>query len=318
MSDARITEGRRLLASNATLLSRVEAAYGVDGPVLVALWASESHFGRVMGDRPILRTAATLACHGRRQEFFAREFVVALEIVARGDATLERLRGSWAGAFGHMQFLPTTFQAYGVDFDGDGRRDLIGSTADALASAANKLKQVGWQAGRRWGYEVVLPAGFDHRLAASDRRMPVAEWQRLGLARADGQAFPHGADIANLLVPTGARGPAFLVLENFHVLRRYNTSDAYAISIGHLADRIRGGGPFVRPWPRDIRPLSLAERIELQERLTAMGFDTGGTEGRIGARTRDAVRGFQVRAGLLPDGFPTHDVLAALRRPLPR
>jgi lytic murein transglycosylase len=314
VSAARITEGRTLLQRHAALFDRLERSFGVDRFVLTAIWAGESNFGRTMGDASILRSTATLACIGRRQEFYANEFVAALEIVARGDIPSARLRGSWAGAFGHMQFMPTTFRAHAVDADGDGRRDLIASIADGLGSAANKLKTSGWMSDANWGYEVVLPSGFDHRLGASDQRMPIAEWERLGVRRADGAVFPRGGDVANLLLPTGARGPAFLVTQNFHVLRLYNTSDAYAIGIGHLADRLRGGGPILRSWPRDVRSLSRAERMELQRRLTHMGFDTGGTEGRFGARTRDAVRNFQVRAGLLPDGFATEDVLVRLRR----
>jgi lytic murein transglycosylase len=311
---ARLDEARTALARHADLLGRIERAYGVDRFTLVGLWAAESHFGRSMGDRPIVRSTATLACIGRRQEFFRSELLAALHLLSGGDIPSARLRGSWAGAFGHMQFMPSTFRGYAVDFDGDGRRDPIGSVADALASAANKLKGVGWLPDRPWGFEVLLPAGFDYRLAASDRRMTFAEWEGVGVRRPGGRPFERADDVANLLLPAGVHGPAFLVLANFHALRAYNTSDAYAVGVGHLADRLRGAGPIERGWPRHLRPLSRVERVELQQRLTALGLDTGGTEGRIGARTRDAVRGFQLRVGLVPDGFPSHEVLERLRR----
>lgn len=313
VNDTRVAEGRRQLQRHQALLARIEQQTGVDRFTIVALWGVETNFGSGMGATPILRSVGTLACVGRRKEFFRGEFVAALRILQRGEMAPSDLVGSWAGAFGHTQFMPSTFWNHAVDGDGDGRRNLVRSLPDALASTANMLRRDGWERGKTWGYEVALPEGFDFRLAGGDRRMTVAEWQQRGVRRAGGQPFPRGEDVANLVVPTGARGPAFLVMANYHALRRYNGSEAYAFALGHLADRMRGGGGFVRPWPTDTRMLTRVERMELQRRLTDLGFDTGGADGKIGQRTRDALRAFQTRAGILPDGFPTAEMLRRLR-----
>jgi lytic murein transglycosylase len=314
VSDSRIRRGREVLAKHKPVFDAVEQRYGVDRYVIAAIWGIESNFGIAGGDRPVLRSTATLACIGRRQAYFRDEFLAALEILHRGDIAPDQLKGSWAGAFGATQFMPTAFKRHAVDFDGDGRRDVIASVADALASTANNLHKSGWRSGETWGYEVVVPKGFDYRLAGRSQTMTVREWERHGIRRAGGKAIPRPSDRGYLLVPAGARGPAFLMLGNFRVIMRYNPSEAYALAIGHLADRMRGGGPLVQPWPRQERALSRSERLELQQHLARAGFDVGKPDGRLGAKTRAALRAFQLRTGGIPDGFASASVLSKLRR----
>ena len=260
-----------------------------------------------------MRSTATLACIGRRQNYFRDEFLSALEILHRGDVRPEQLKGSWAGAFGPTQFMPTSFKRFAVDFDGDGRRDVVDSVPDLIASTANNLKKDGWVAGQTWGYEVALPSGFNYLLADNARRMSLREWERHGVRRIGGNPFPRPDDSAFLLVPAGARGPAFVMLDNFRAIMKYNPSEAYALAIGHLADRMRGGGAFVQAWPREERVLSRAERYELQQLLAARGFDIGQPDGRLGGKTRLAIRQFQASMGDAPDGFASSGVLSRLR-----
>ncbi len=313
VNDTRIATGREILAKYQPTFAAVEKAYGVDRHVIAAIWGIESNFGSAIGERPVLQSTATLACIGRRQDYFREEFLSTLEILHRGDVRPDRLKGSWAGAFGPTQFMPTAFKRYAVDFDGDGRRDVVDSISDVIASTANNLRTDGWIAGQTWGYEVVVPPGFDYLFADRSRQLMMQEWQRLGIHRIGGKAFPRPTDRAYLLVPAGARGPAFLMFNNFRVIMRYNPAEAYALAIGHLADRLRGEGPLVQPWPRDERVLSLTERYELQQRLALHGFDVGEPDGRFGAKTRAAIREFQRRAGLIPDGFASTQVLDRLR-----
>ncbi|MBK5960885.1 lytic transglycosylase [Rhodoplanes elegans] len=314
VSDARIKRGREILAQHAATFAAVEKAYGVDRHIVAAIWGVESNFGTQIGDRSVLRSTATLACVGRRQAYFRDEFLAALEILDRGDVVPEHLKGSWAGAFGPTQFMPTSFKRYAVDFDGDGRRDVVDSMPDMIASTANNLKKDGWEPGRTWGYEVVVPPGFDYLMADGKRWMTLQDWARLGIRRASGEAFPRPADKAYLLVPAGRRGPAFLMMNNFRAIMKYNPAEAYALAIGHLADRMRGGGPIVQPWPRDERVLTAAERYELQEQLVRRGFDIGSEpNGRVGPRTRAAIKRFQAAAGLPPDGFASAALLDRLR-----
>src|SRR6202521_2359054 len=267
VNDSRIKRGTEILAQYRTVVDAVEKAYGVDRHVVAAIWGIESNFGTLVGDRPVVRSTATLACIGRRQAYFRDEFLAALEILNRGDISPDRLKGSWAGAFGPTQFMPTSFKRYAVDFDGDGRRDVVDSVPDLSASAANNLKTDGWVSGQTWGYEVTLPQNFDYLLADRSKQMTVREWQNLGVRRAGNKPFPHGDDRAFLMLPAGARGPAFLMLPNFRVIMKYNPAEAYALAIGYLADRLRGGAPFVQDWPRDERVLTLDERYELQQQL---------------------------------------------------
>ena len=315
VSDERIARGREVLAQNAPTFAAVERTYGVDRHIIAAIWGVESNYSTMGGDRPVIRSTATLACVGRRRDFFREEFLSALEILQRGDVKPERLVGSWAGGFGPTQFMPSSFKRYAVDFDGDGRRDVVDSIPDVIASTANNLKTDGWVSGEGWGYEVVLPPNFDFLLADRSRQMTLQQWQALGIARAGSQVFPRPTDRAYLLVPAGARGPAFLMLQNFRVIMKYNPAEAYALAIGHLADRLRGGGPLLQAWPREERLLTVAERYELQQLLGQRGFDVGEPDGRIGPRTRIAIRNFQVATGQIPDGFPSSHVLDRLRQP---
>jgi len=316
VNDNRIKRGREVLAQHRAVFDAMEKAYGVDRNIVVAIWGVESNFGASGGDRPVIRSTATLACVGRRQAYFRDEFLATLEILNRGDISPDRLKGSWAGAFGPTQFMPTSFKRFAIDFDGDGRRDVIDSTSDLIGSTANNLKVDGWIQGQTWGYEVSLPTGFDYLLADSAKAMTMREWERLGVARVGGKPYPRPTDRAYLLIPAGANGPVFLMLNNFRVLMKYNPAEAYAMAIGHLADRMRGEGPIVTAWPRQERVLSSAERYELQQHLMRRGFDIGGEpNGRINAKSRSAIKGFQASQGLVPDGFATADMLERLRQP---
>jgi lytic murein transglycosylase len=316
VNDSRIKRGQEILAQYRTTFDAMEKAYGVDRNIVTAIWGVESNFGTSGGDRPVVRSTATLACVGRRQDFFRNEFLATLEILERGDVSPDRLKGSWAGAFGPTQFMPTSFKRYAIDFDGDGRRDVVDSPADLIGSTANNLKTDGWILGQPWGYEVALPAGFDFMLADSSKAMTMREWAQKGVVRIGGKPYPRPADKAYLLVPAGAGGPAFLMLNNFRVLMKYNPAEAYALAIGHLADRMRGEAPFVTPWPRQERVLTSAERYELQQHLVRRGFDIGGEpNGRINAKSRSAIKSFQVSQGVVPDGFATANLLERLRQP---
>jgi lytic murein transglycosylase len=313
VSEERIAKGREILATHRATFDAVEKAYGVDRHIVTAIWGIESKFGAAVGERPVVRSTATLACIGRRQAYFRDEFLATLEILERGDVAPDRLKGSWAGAFGPTQFMPTSFKRYAVDFDGDGRRDVVDSIPDVIASTANNLRKDGWVSGQTWGYEVVVPKGFNYLLADRSRQLTLAEWERLGVRRVGNQPFARPSDRAYLLVPAGVRGPGFLMLNNFRVIMKYNPAEAYALAIGHLADRMRGGGPVVQPWPREERVLTRAEVYELQQRLVARGFNAGEPNGRFGAKSRAALRDYQARAGLIPDGFATVAVLERLR-----
>ena len=313
VSEERIQKGRELLALHRATFDSVEKAYGVDRHAIAAIWGIESKYGTMVGERPVIRSTATLACVGRRQAYFRDEFLVTLEILQRGDVRPDDLKGSWAGAFGPTQFMPTAFKRYAVDFDGDGRRDVVTSIPDVIASTANNLNKDGWAPGQTWGYEVVVAPGFDYLLADRSRQFTLAQWEKLGLRRPGGQPFARPADRAYLLVPAGARGPGFLMLNNFRVIMKYNPAEAYALAIGHLADRLRGGEPFAQAWPREERALTREERLELQQRLASRGFDVGEPDGRLGARSRAAIRDFQAKAGLVPDGFASSEILTRLR-----
>jgi membrane-bound lytic murein transglycosylase B len=313
VNDNRLAKGREILAKYKAQFDAAEKAYGVDRYAVAAIWGIESNYSTQMGDRSVVQSTATLACIGRRQAYFKDEFLSALEILNRGDLRPEQLRGSWAGAFGPTQFMPTAFKRYAVDGDGDGRCDVVDDPADLISSTANNLKKDGWQTGQSWGYEVVLPKGFDYMLADRAKAMTLAQWQQQGLRRANNQPFPHPADKAYLLAPAGAEGPGFLMLQNFRVIMKYNPAEAYALAIGHFADRLRGGPPFVQPWPRQERVLSRAERLELQQLLAQRGFYRGTPDGQIGGQTREALRGFQASIGTPADGFATSDMLERLR-----
>jgi membrane-bound lytic murein transglycosylase B len=313
VTDERIAQGRALLDKYRTTFDAVERDFGVDRFVITAIWGVETKYGAAGGERPVIRSTATLACIGRRQHYFREEFLSALEILQRGDIRPDRLVGSWAGAFGPTQFMPTAFKRYAVDFDRDGRRDVVDSVPDVIASTANNLKKDGWVAGQTWGYEVVVPANFNFLFADHARLMTMREWERLGIKRPDGKPFPRPDDRAFLLVPAGVQGPGFLMLANFRVVMKYNPAEAYALAIGHLADRLRGGEAFAQEWPRYERVLSRDERLELQQLLARHGYDVGDPDGHLGARTRAAIRDFQARTGQVPDGFASAVILDRLR-----
>ncbi|MGA7804544.1 lytic murein transglycosylase [Bradyrhizobium sp.] len=313
VNDNRLAKGREVLTQYKAQFDATEKAYGVDRYAIAAIWGIESNYSTQIGDRSVLQSTATLACVGRRQAYFREEFLSALEILHRGDLKPEQMHGSWAGAFGPTQFMPTAFKRYAVDADGDGRRDVVDDPADLIASTANNLKKDGWQAGQTWGYEVVVPQGFNYMLADRARMMTMTQWENLGIKRPNGEAFPHPTEKGYLLAPAGAEGPGFLMLQNFRVIMKYNPAEAYALAIGHFADRLRGGQPFVQPWPRQERELSREERLELQQLLAQRGFYNGTPDGQFGGQTREALRGFQASIGAPADGFATAEVLERLR-----
>ena len=307
----RIADGRAKLGEWAAVLAEAERKFGVDRHVIVAVWGIESDYGRVLGRRPLVRSLATASCFGGRQRFFRGEFVAALRILEGGDVQPEALAGSWAGAFGHTQFMPSTFHRSAVDFDGDGRRDIVGSVPDALGSTANFLRLAGWESGRPWGYEVRLPADYK---GPSGRRVTrqLADWGKLGIRNIDGSLLADTGTGA-LVLPAGASGPAFIVFRNFDAIFTYNNALSYALAIAHLSDRLRGAGPFAVAWPTDDPGLSRAERRELQQLLIRNGYDIGEADGIIGTRTRAAITAFQTSAGLPADGHPGKRVYEALK-----
>ena len=307
-SPERVAKGRALATRWSSVLDNIERRYRVQRDIVLAIWGLESGFGAVSGGFPVVRALATLAFVGQRRDVFRRELIDALRIMQGEHLPPAALTGSWAGAMGQTQFMPSSFLAHAVDGDGDGRRDIWNSAPDVLASIANFIAQSGWQAGLPWGFEIVLPAGMDLSL----HRRAFADWGRLGVRRADGKPLPPTGD-ASLFWPAGIKGPAFLLTDNFEAIRAYNTSDSYALGVGLLADRIGGGGPLTRAWPNQ-RVLSGDERREVHNRLAALGLYSGTPDGKFGAQTRDAVRRFQLGRGMVPDGYADAAVLEALRR----
>ena len=309
VSETRIATGKRRIAAKRGVLERIEARYGVDYHTVVAVWGLESGYGANFGSIPVIESLATLAYEGRRREFAEGQLIAALKILQAGDIAPARMLGSWAGAMGHTQFIPTSFLEHAVDFTGDGRRDIWAEDAvDALASTANYLAKAGWRPGEPAVSEVRLPQGFDYLLADGQTRRSTAEWQALGV---QGVAVPSAE--AALLLPAGARGPAFLTYPNFRAIKRYNNATSYALAVAHLAERFRGAGPFAQSWPRGDRTLSRSEKSELQRRLTQLGYDTQGVDGIIGPNSRAAVRRFQSDRGLVPDGYVSAALLGAVR-----
>lgn len=293
VDEQRVAEGKAKLVEHSEILKRVEEVYGVNPATVVAVWGVESNFGQNFGSYPIIQALGTLSCYGRRQAFFRKEFFAALKIVQAGDIPIEEFKGSWAGAFGHTQFMPTTFERLAVDFDGDGRRDLMNNTADALGSTANYLKRNGWQTGQPWGFEVKLPQGFNTSGEGRRNKRSIQTWQQRGLTGALGQPLSSVAPSsqqAGLLTPAGAEGPAFLVFKNFDVIYSYNAAESYALAIAHLSDRLRGGPAFFSSWPTDDLGLSREERIILQTILLARGHDIGEADGLIGPKSRAAIK----------------------------
>jgi lytic murein transglycosylase len=313
VSDARVRNGRRALDNNRQLLNRIEDTFGVDKDVVVAIWGLESAYGAVRGSTNVIEAMATLAYDGRRGEFFEQQLIAALQILQEGDTAPRNMTGSWAGAMGHTQFIPTSFLDYAVDGNGDGRRDIwADDPTDALASTANYLRSFGWVQGQPWGVEVQIPQGFDYATARRENQKLPSDWAAIGVVDMAGRAVPdHGS--ASILLPAGALGAAFMIFPNFAVIERYNTADAYVIGVGLLSDRISGGDPVQAAWPRDDRALNGVERIELQERLTSAGFDTTVIDGRIGPLTINAIRNYQLANNITPDGYASLRLLNRLR-----
>ena len=314
VSDKRVTGGKQKLEENKALLDILEKRYGVDRTIIVAIWGVESNYGTQPGDMNVIRSLATLAYYNTKAKFARQQLISALKIVQRGDIPVEQMNGSWAGAMGHTQFIPTTYQGYAVDHDGDGKRNIWYDIPDALASTASYLKHSNWRAGETWGYEVTLPKGLNPKKYSERTLKSIGEWQKIGIRRVNGEPFPRPGDKAGLYAPAGTDGPAFLVLNNFRSILRYNNATSYALGVGHLADRLKGYGPFVKPWPTDENHLSLDQRVELQTLLVAKGLLVGDADGIIGPATLEAVKTFQRGKGMPVDGFPSRTILEMLRK----
>jgi len=312
VSDARVRQGRDKLATYDDIGRSVESRYGVSRHVIGAIWGVESNYGNNFGSYETIDALATLGYDGRRSDFAEEQLFAALDILANGDIDRERMRGSWAGAMGHTQFLPTSFIAYAVDDDGDGRRDIWGSIPDVMASTANYLKDNGWQRGSPWGREVVLPSGFDYGLAQPDTRRSTAAWQAQGVRAADTRGLPQ-FDSAAIIAPAGAHGPAFMVGPNFRVILRYNNATSYALAVGLLSDQLAGAPGVQGDWPRTLASLSHADIRELQRHLNALGHGSGTPDGIVGPNTRSGIRAFQRANGMTADGYPTYALLRQVR-----
>jgi membrane-bound lytic murein transglycosylase B len=310
----RIETGQTKKAEEEALLAAIEKTYGVDRHILLGIWGMESNFGKDKGSMSVIRSLATLAYSGRRKDFGNAQLIAAFKILRQGLVKPDSFTGSWAAAMGHTQFIPTSYLSYAVDWTGDGKKDIWNSRQDALASTANYLAKAGWRNDRPWGWEVTLPEDFNKALIGRKHWRPVAEWQKMGLKRADGSKFSARDAEAFVMVPQGVAGPRFLVTKNFLAIMDYNISHSYALAVGHLADRIRGQGPFQAAWPDVDFDLSFEQRVELQKRLNAMGFQTGGSDGRFGARTYEAVLAYQKREGLPLDGTPSVKLLQHMRK----
>lgn len=313
VSDRQIGSGRKMRGEWSKTLAAVSGHYGVQSEVILAIWGMETNFGSFMGGNNTIHALATLTYEGYRRDFFRNELLTALKIVSDGHIAPSEMVGSWAGAMGHTQFMPSSFVAYAVDWNRDGRSDIWNSVPDALASTGNYLKQHGWRAGETWGYEVKLPQGFDYARAWKVGKQSLREWQAMGVARVAGRQFPRLTDEARIYMPAGGAGPVFLLLHNFDVIKRYNNSDSYALAVGHLADRILGGGGFATSWPSGDGGLNKAQRLEVQQLLARRGFDPGTPDGVMGPRTRDAIIAYQSRNGLLADGYASAALLSKLR-----
>ncbi len=308
LGGGRIDKGKALLAQYKNLLDQVEKRYGVDRGVILGIWGMESNFGGFSGDKDVIRSLASLAFVGYRGDFFRNELMIALELVDKGLAPRENMKGSWAGAMGQTQFMPSSFKAYAIDFDGDGRKNIWTNLPDIIGSTANYLAAHGWVAGLPWGFEIKLPANYAFSLTEGD----FGSFAKQGVKRADGKPMPQRGN-AKLFFPAGSEGPVFLITKNFDMIRAYNASDAYALTVAHLGDRIKGGSPFAKAWPSAMPQLSADERVEFQQRLQALGYDVGEIDGRIGSKTRNALRQEQIKRGQVPDGWPSPSALKMLK-----
>ena len=314
VTQARIDTGKQKAQDDTKLLAAIEAKYGVDSNILLGIWGMESNFGKMKGSMSVMRSLATLAYSGSRRSYGYEQMVAAFRILKSGIVKPENFTGSWAAALGHTQFIPSSYVSYAVDWNGDGKKDIWNTYEDALASTANYLAKAGWKNDRPWGWEVTLPKDFDVALIGRAHWKTVAEWQKLGIKRADGSKFGSADAQAFVMVPQGVTGPRFLVTKNFLAIMDYNQSHSYALAVGHLADRIRGQGEFVAQWPEVNYDLSFKQRVELQNRLNAMGFETGGNDGRFGARTYEAIIAYQKKNGLPLDGVPSVKLLQSIEK----
>ncbi len=310
VDDERVADGRAAMSKHAAALENAQSRFGVDKYIIAGVWGVESNFGQSMGKRSLVQSLGTLSCYGRRQSYFRGEFVAVLQILEHGDIAPEHLNGSWAGAFGQTQFMPSTYLRMAVDGDGDGARDIVDSVPDAVASTANYLAKSGWQTGLPWGMEVNLPKGYSGPSGRGNKRS-FGDWAAAGVTAASGKGFPSGS--AGLLLPAGREGPAFLVTRNFDAIYAYNASESYALAIAHLGDRMKGGGAFAHGWPIEDEPLSRAQRREVQALLNKNGYSVGEPDGAIGSKTREAIADFQKKHGLKADGQAMLSVLEALR-----
>jgi membrane-bound lytic murein transglycosylase B len=306
--------GHALLREHAALLEKVRRRYNVQPRFLVAFWGLESNFGEFTGGLSVIGALATLAYDERRSAFFRAQLLDALRILDQGHIDVANMKGSWAGAMGQLQFIPSTFVGYAVDFDGNGRRDIWNSLPDVFGSAANYLSSIGWRGDETWGREVRLPRDFDWELASLSIRKPISDWQRLGVRRTDGRDLPKADISGSIVLPAGHKGPAFLVYGNFRAILDWNRSILYALAVGHLADRLAGKGPLLSPRPAREQALSRAQVKEMQSLLTGLGYDPGTPDGVVGSQTRAALREFQRQARLAADGYPTPELLKSLRQ----
>jgi membrane-bound lytic murein transglycosylase B len=312
-SPTRVKNGISSMRKHQRTLDAIEKHYGVDKHVIAAVWGLESAYGTSRGSMPVIQSLATLAYDGRRGKFFEAQLVAALKILQSGDTTPSNMKGSWAGAMGHTQFIPTSFLAFAVDGTGDGKRDIWSDDpTDALASTAAYLAKHGWNKGQPWGVEVQLPSGFDYSLARRETKRSPAKWSAAGVRGMDGKTVPNYGN-ASILLPAGAAGAAFMIFDNFAVIERYNKADAYVIGVGHLSDRLRGGAPIQAKWPRGYEPLSFDDKKKMQRILRRKGFLDDKVDGLIGPNTVNAIRDFQRSIGVTPDGYPSQTLLKHLR-----
>lgn len=305
VSDARVAQGAGLSRTLSAILDRAEKTFGIDRYVVLAIWGVETSFGRIAGNKDVFRSLATLAHARYRDDFFRDEFHAALRIVQDNHISRSQMRGSWAGAMGQAQFIPSSFLKFAVDFSNDGRRDIWSNVPDVVGSIANYLHKSGWHRGLAWGHEVILPPGFDYMRS----RASFSKWKEIGVRRADGQSsLPDHGD-AVILFPSGSAGPAFLVTVNYLAIKAYNNSDAYAVAVGHLADRMRGGGKMSASWPANESPLPRPDRMALQRKLAQLGYDVKNFQGQIDFELRDSIRDIQAKLGMRPDGHPNSELL---------
>lgn len=313
VDDNRIEEGLMMLSQHQEILQKVHQTYGVDPYTVVAVWGVESNYGKNFGKYSLVQSLGTLSCYGRRQNYFKSEFFSVLRILQKGDVRSDELKGSWAGAFGHTQFMPSTFEKIAVDFDKDGKRDLINSIPDALASTANFLNEANWSSSIGWGYEVKLPNNFNTNGEGRRKKRDVQEWINRGVKMVDGSSLPKNLEKTGLLMPAGVNGPVFLVNKNFDSIYRYNAAESYALAIAHLSDRLRGKKPFTVAWPTDDLGLTRSEKFELQNILLMKGYNIGEVDGVLGEASRSAIKEEQAKIGHEVTGRAGQKLLTALK-----